>query len=834
MTKKLLLAIVTLMLTASGSYAWYHGSGTENDPYIIADQSDFGYFRRRVNNNNDGSGKYYALSNDIQITSHIHSAPVGMADNPFTGHFDGRGHTIYIKILPLNEDDANLLTYYRAPFGYINTADGYAVKNLHVGGYAEGYLPAGIVSNLVSGRIEKCTFSGDIKSTVILGDEESEIHLMHAGGIAANMSGGEIISCDFSGNVTTNAEDFFSYAGGIVGAMSGGKIRGCTVHHYSVVTADGNSDSQRSKSAGGIVGFLEVGDLSTNNDDHTISYCEFEGGEVKSEYTAGGITGTSYGGILAHNTVGEDTIISGAVTAGGISGLLSAGGMLQNNNVEGGIVSADSRASGGITGLLELGYVDGNNSRSAVRGSAPHQGGVVGEVHNHDGNSANIKDNTYSGSAYGIGVNEYGMVNQDTGCTKDTTESFYFITQSALNEALEMTRYTSEIEISIPVTIDLSRVPSWLSPVQNGTKIYLSGIPSSAGTTSFTLTGHYGEHTVSKTYRLNVKPQMTINADDISAGTGDFIDFKPSVTSVSVDLSNAEFIWSIVSGDFPVGLSIDKSTGNISGYVDEVGEYVFTLGVSAENVSVSSVTKTITLRVTGITTTISIITETLPSAQINTYYSEKLSCDVSSAFTVQWGIVSGELPDGFTLSPDGVISGITPSAGRYPFSVSLTALREIGSTVTPIMTVSRDFTLTVTASPISPTPVYTDSVDIKSIYLPDGAIGTGYRAVLISEPSGALWRHSGGLLPPGLTLSSDGVISGVPNVIGRFSFYVTASLESYQPSTKEFEIQILQSSSGNSGTKSSGGGGGGGCESFPLILGLVLLPVTALRKFNRP
>ncbi|MBQ9389692.1 MAG: hypothetical protein IJU07_05910, partial [Synergistaceae bacterium] len=68
MTKKLLLAIVTVMLIASCSYAWNYGSGTENDPYIIADQSDFGYFRRRVNNNSDGSGKYYALSNDIQIT----------------------------------------------------------------------------------------------------------------------------------------------------------------------------------------------------------------------------------------------------------------------------------------------------------------------------------------------------------------------------------------------------------------------------------------------------------------------------------------------------------------------------------------------------------------------------------------------------------------------------------------------------------------------------------------------------------------------------------------------------------------------------------------------
>lgn len=833
MTKKLLLAIVTLMLTASGSYAWDHGSGTENDPYIIEDQSDFGYFRRRVNNNSDGSGKYYALSNDIQITGHTHSAPVGMADSPFTGHFDGRGHTIFIKILPLDDTDENLLSYDRAPFGYINTADGYAVKNLHVGGYAGGYLPAGIVSNLISGRIENCTFSGDIETTVILGDEEVELHLMHAGGIAANMSGGQIISCDFSGNVTANAEDFFSYAGGIVGAMSGGKIRGCTVHHYSVITANGNSESERSKSAGGIAGFIEVGDLSTNDDTPTISYCEFEGGEVKSEYTAGGITGTAYGGILSDNTVGDDTRISGSVLAGGVAGLLSAGGTLRDNDVLGGVVSADSRASGGIAGLLELGYVEGNDSRSAVRGSAGNQGGVVGEIHNHYGNSANISGNTYSGSAYGIGVNEHGMRNKDTGCTKNAADTFYFITQSVLDTANEMERYTSAIEMSIPVTIDLSPIPSWLNPVLNGSTIYLSGIPSVTGSYSFTLTANYGEHNISKTYRLNVKPLMSINADDIYVNAGDFIDFNPDVSAVSIDLSNAQFVWSIVSGDFPVGLSINESTGNISGYVDEVGEYVFTLGVTAENVSVSSVTKNITLTVTGITATISIVTDTLPPAAANTYYYEIISCDVPSGFVKRWDVVSGELPNGFTLSADGVISGITPSAGRYKFSLGLTALREVASTLTPIMSVSKDFTLTVTASPISPTPVYSESVDIKTIVLPSGRIGESYRSELIAVPESAVWTHSGGLLPPGLTLSSDGVISGIPSVVGNFSFYVTASHESYRSSTREFGIRVINPSSSTGLPGYGSSGGGGGCESFPLILGLILLPVMRLKNFNR-
>lgn len=819
--KKFLVSIIFLGILASSSLAWDVGTGTETDPFVIASASDFSYFRYRVNSGLDAEGSYYRLSNDVQITRQIRTAPVGMSDAPFTGHFDGQGHTIYVKIMPLDEDDEALLSYDRAPFGTIETSSGYAVKNLHVGGSASGYLAAGIVSNLVSGRIESCTFSGDIEAEPVLDDEETEIHLIHAGGIAANMSGGEIVSCDFSGNVTTNGNEFFSYAGGIVGAMSGGKIKGCTVKHYSVITANGEADSGRSKSAGGIVGYLEVDDLSTNSDDATVSNCEFEGGEVNSEYTAGGITGTSYGGILKNNIVGEDTKISGNTLAGGIAGLLSAGGLLQSNDVQGGLVSSDARAAGGVVGLLELGYVEDNNSRAAVRGSS-YLGGVVGEVHNHYGSSANIKNNTYSGAAYGIGIDENYMKNQDTGCTKKTDNSFYFITQSVLDNAFEMIRYNAEIEISVPINLDISVIPSWLHPVQSGTKIYLSCTPSFTGKVSFTLTAHYGEQNVSKTYHVAVIPQMSISVNDVSARTGEFINITPSVSSLTDGyLNNATLSWSIVSGDLPSGLEIDETTGAISGIVNQSGEYKFTIQVSAENVSASSVIKDITLTVTGASLSVAITTSSLPSAVVNTQYSQTLSYDVTPGYSVYWSKISGDLPNGFTLSSDGTISGITQTAGEYPFIVSLTAAG---------ITVSKDLTLTVLTSsePVNPDDPVLPPVKITSTSLSNGTLGQNYRATLSSSPSGASWSQSGGIIPPGLVLSSDGVLSGVPTVTGSFSFYVTASHSQYSSSTQEFEVQIADSNSANS----SGGGGGGGCNSFSPLMLVALLLCYNVRKFS--
>ncbi|MBQ3765071.1 MAG: hypothetical protein II869_08875, partial [Synergistaceae bacterium] len=123
----ILISLIIVAVFASSSFAWNVGSGTETDPYVIASASDFSYFRYRINSGLDAEGSYYRLSNDIQLTQQIRTAPVGMSDTPFTGHFDGQGHTIYIKIMPLNEDDEALLSYDRAPFGIISTTGDYAV-----------------------------------------------------------------------------------------------------------------------------------------------------------------------------------------------------------------------------------------------------------------------------------------------------------------------------------------------------------------------------------------------------------------------------------------------------------------------------------------------------------------------------------------------------------------------------------------------------------------------------------------------------------------------------------------------------------------------------------
>lgn len=67
------LACVFLMLIMGAGQMWGQnltGSGTETDPYIIADATDFSTFATNVNANTDGaSTKFYKITGDIQVPS---------------------------------------------------------------------------------------------------------------------------------------------------------------------------------------------------------------------------------------------------------------------------------------------------------------------------------------------------------------------------------------------------------------------------------------------------------------------------------------------------------------------------------------------------------------------------------------------------------------------------------------------------------------------------------------------------------------------------------------------------------------------------------------------
>jgi len=130
---------------------------------------------------------------------------------------------------------------------------------------------------------------------------------------------------------------------------------------------------------------------------------------------------------------------------------------------------------------------------------------------------------------------------------------------------------------------------------------------------------------------------------------------------------------------------------------------------------------------------------------------------LSGATSYGWSLWSGTLPPGLTVSA-GTITGTPTAAGTYTFRVLATdSLGNMG--YSPLYTI-----------------VVSGGVNITTTSLPDGAVGelAPYSATLAlaGGVSPFTWTQPSGTLPPGLSLSSSGVISGTATVEGTYTFDV--------------------------------------------------------------
>lgn len=85
------------------------------------------------------------------------------------------------------------------------------------------------------------------------------------------------------------------------------------------------------------------------------------------------------------------------------------------------------------------------------------------------------------------------------------------------------------------------------------------------------------------------------------------------------------------------------------------------------------------------------------------------------------------------------------------------------------------------------------AISVISESLPGAAVGAAYSATL--RQTGATsptWYVSSGSLPPGLSLSTAGQISGTPTSQGAYSFAVTAEQAGYTPGSGTFTIDVSE------------------------------------------
>jgi len=223
-------------------------------------------------------------------------------------------------------------------------------------------------------------------------------------------------------------------------------------------------------------------------------------------------------------------------------------------------------------------------------------------------------------------------------------------------------------------------------------------------------------------------------------------------------------------GDLPVGLSLNKSTGVISGIPQSPQTRDFTVRVSAHNWNHHTdlgLRLTVGSKSTGVTVTVTPASTTLSSGA-----TQQLLAAVhgSSNAEVRWSTTAG------TVSTSGLFTAPKVSSATTAM-VTATSAAAAGAKA---------------SSTISVTPVAIANLTVSTNSLPDASQGSSY-SVGLSATGGAQpysWKLTTGSLPAGISLDAAGMVSGSPSKSGPFSFTATVTDRDSRTASGAFDVTV--------------------------------------------
>jgi putative Ig domain-containing protein len=311
----------------------------------------------------------------------------------------------------------------------------------------------------------------------------------------------------------------------------------------------------------------------------------------------------------------------------------------------------------------------------------------------------------------------------------------------------------------------------------------ISGTPTSAGTFNVSVTATDSSTpalSASKNFSITIIPQLAItttsplpNGITTTAYTG--------VTLASTGGSGA-VVWSLTGGTtLPANLSLNASTGAITGTPTTAGTFGFTVQAADSGTPQQKVTKVFSITI--IQQLVVTTSAALRTGSVTTPYTVTLASSGGTG-AVTWALANGStLPGGLTLTSAGVLAGTPTTAGTFNFSITAT------DSGVPPQTATVAFTLTITPKLAITTPS-----------LPSGTLGTAYSATVQTNNGGIVpytWSwiaQAGSSLPPGLSIApGTGVISGTPTSAGTFNVTINvadSSTPTAQTASANFTISI--------------------------------------------
>ena len=292
----------------------------------------------------------------------------------------------------------------------------------------------------------------------------------------------------------------------------------------------------------------------------------------------------------------------------------------------------------------------------------------------------------------------------------------------------------------------------------------VSATPTATGTSTFTVqVQEAGLATATKSLTIAIYAPLAVSTASLANG---IVGISYSQTLAATG-GLTPYTWSISSGTLPGGLTLNATTGVISGTPTAAG--TSTVTVRAQDANSAMATKALTIVIYA---PLAVSTASLATGNVSISYSQTLAA-TGGLTPYTWSISSGTLPAGLTLNAaTGVVSGTPTATGTSTFTVQV---QEAG-----LATATKSLTIAIYA----PLAVSTASLE-------NGIVGTSYSQTLAA--TGGLtpytWSISSGTLPGGLTLNATtGVISGIPTTAG--SSTITARVQDANSATATRSLSI--------------------------------------------
>ena len=283
----------------------------------------------------------------------------------------------------------------------------------------------------------------------------------------------------------------------------------------------------------------------------------------------------------------------------------------------------------------------------------------------------------------------------------------------------------------------------------------LSGTPTANGTFPITVkvTDVGGCTAVGPTYNLTIFcNSITVTNPAVSTGTVNVV-FSQTFTQAG---GSGTTTFSLNSGTLPAGLTLNPSTGVLSGTPTQAGSFPITVKATDTN-GCTAVGPTYNLTIGC--QTITVTNPATNTGTVNIAFSQTFTAG-NTIGAVTFSLNSGTLPAGITLSSGGVLSGTPTQTGSFPITVKATDANGCFG-------VSGTYTLTINCQVITVTNPATNTGTVNVAFSQTFTSGNAIAPVTFTLNSGSL--------PAGITLSSAGVLSGAPTQTGSFPITVKAT-----------------------------------------------------------